>query len=113
MANDYLMDKVILYNEVTVSVDAGEMPMNYRFDEFEIEIDTQNYRLSKNGTTIEVEPKVFDLLIYLVVNRDKLVTRDELFENIWSGQIVSDTSLSNQIKAARKAIGDTGQKQRD
>ncbi len=85
--------------------------MNYRFEEFEI--DTQNYRLSKNGIMIEVEPKVFDLLSYLVVNRDKLVTRDELFENIWSGQIVSDTSLSNQIKAARKAIGDTGQKQRD
>ena len=83
--------------------------MNYRFDDFEI--DTLNYRLSRKGTTLDVEPKVFDLLSYLVANRDRLVTRDELFENIWSGQVVSDTSLSNQIKAARKAIGDSGEQQ--
>ena len=83
--------------------------MIYQFDEFEI--DTRNYRLSNKGTVIEVEPKVFDLLSYLVVNRDKLVTRDELFENIWKGQVVSDTSLSNQIKAARKVIGDSGRAQ--
>ena len=83
--------------------------MIYQFDEFVI--DTQNYQLSNNGTAVDVEPKVFDLLSYLVVNRSKLVTRDELFDNIWKGQVVSDTSLSNQIKAARKAIGDNGQKQ--
>ena len=83
--------------------------MIYRFDEFEI--DTRNFQLRKNGAAVEVEPKAFNLLCYLVVNRDRLVTRDELFENIWAGQVVSDTSLSNQIKAARKAIGDNGQKQ--
>jgi len=83
--------------------------MIYQFGEFEI--DTQNYQLSNNGTAVDVEPKVYDLLCYLVVNRNKLVTRDELFENIWPGQIVSDTSLSNQIKAARKAIGDNGRAQ--
>ena len=83
--------------------------MIYQFDEFEI--DTQNYQLSNNGTAVDVEPKVFDLLSYLVVNRSKLVTRDELFENIWKGQVVSDTSLSNQIKAARKIIGDSGHAQ--
>jgi TolB-like protein/Tfp pilus assembly protein PilF len=83
--------------------------MIYKFDEFEI--DTRNYRLSNKGTVIDVEPKVFDLLSYLVVNRSKLITRDELFENIWKGQVVSDTSLSNQIKAARKVIGDSGRAQ--
>ena len=83
--------------------------MIYQFDEFVI--DTQNYQLSNNGATVDVEPKVFDLLSYLIVNRSKLVTRDELFDNIWKGQIVSDTSLSNQIKAARKAIGDSGHSQ--
>jgi len=60
---------------------------------------------------VEIEPKVFDLLCYLVKNRDRLVTRDELFENLWRGQVVSDTSLSNQVKAARRAIGDDGRKQ--
>ena len=83
--------------------------MIYQFGKFEI--DTRNYQLRHDGTTVELEPKVFDLLNYLVANREKLVTRDELFENIWSGQIVSDTSLSNQIKAARKAIGDDGKNQ--
>lgn len=83
--------------------------MIYQFGEFEI--DTRNFQLSKNGSAVEIEPKVFDLLNYLVANRNKLVTRDELFQTLWSGQVVSDTSLSNQIKAARKAIGDDGQAQ--
>jgi adenylate cyclase len=80
--------------------------MIFRFNEFEM--DTQNYQLRRNGEVVEIEPKVYDLLRYLVVNRERLVTRDELFDNIWSGQVVSDTSLSNLIKAARKAIGDSG-----
>jgi len=83
--------------------------MIYRFDEFEI--DTQNYQLCRQGQTVEIEPKVFDLLCYLVKNRNMLVTRDKLFENLWPGRVVSDTSLSNQINAARKAVGDNGQKQ--
>ena len=80
--------------------------MIYRFNEFEI--DTQNYQLRHNGKAVEIEPKVYDLLCYLVANRDRLITRDELFDKIWAGQVVSDTSLSNQVKAARKAIGDSG-----
>ena len=83
--------------------------MIYQFGKFEV--DTQNYQLRNDGVTVELEPKVFDLLNYLIANRGNLVTRDELFENIWSGQIVSDTSLSNQIRAARKAIGDDGKSQ--
>jgi TolB-like protein/tetratricopeptide (TPR) repeat protein len=83
--------------------------MIYQFGKYEI--DTRNYQLRNDGIMVELEPKVFDLLKYLVAHREKLVTRDELFENIWSGQIVSDTSLSNQIKAARKAIGDDGKSQ--
>jgi TolB-like protein/Tfp pilus assembly protein PilF len=83
--------------------------MVYQFGEFEI--DPRNYQLRRNDSAIDIEPKVFDLLSYLVENRDRLVTRDELFENLWSGLVVSDTSLSNQIKEARKAVGDDGQKQ--
>ena len=83
--------------------------MIYQFGKFAI--DTRNYQLLNDGTEVELEPKVFDLLNYLIVNREKLVTRDELFENLWSGQIVSDTSLSNQIKVARRAIGDDGKSQ--
>lgn len=83
--------------------------MIYQFDQFEL--DTKIYRLRNDGTIVDVEPKVFELLSYLIANRDRLVTRDELFENLWPGQIVSETSLSNQIKAVRKAIGDDGKSQ--
>ena len=83
--------------------------MIYQFGEFEI--DTRDFVLRKQGAVVEIEPKVFDLLCYLVKNRDRLVTRDELFETLWQGQVVSDTSLSNQVKAARRAIGDDGQQQ--
>ena len=83
--------------------------MIYRFNEYEM--DTGNFQLSRHGRQIDLEPKVFDLLRYLVANRKKLVTRDELFANLWPGQVVSDTSLSNQIKSARKALGDSGQTQ--
>ncbi len=83
--------------------------MIYRFDEFEL--DTQSYQLNKAGRQIAVEPQVFDLLKYLIANRARLVSREEIFDEIWSGRVVSDTSLSNHIKSARKAIGDSGQSQ--
>ena len=83
--------------------------MIYRLGD--IEVDTSNFRLSENGSTIAVEPQVFDLIVYLIANRDRLVTREELFDNLWTGRVVSDTSLSNHIKSARKALGDDGKKQ--
>ena len=83
--------------------------MIYRFNDYEL--DTQQYLLSRLGAMVSIEPQVFDLLHYLVVNRGKLVSRDELFNSIWAGRVVSDTSLSNHIKSARKAIGDNGREQ--
>ncbi|MCK4711077.1 MAG: winged helix-turn-helix domain-containing protein, partial [Gammaproteobacteria bacterium] len=76
-----------------------------------IEVDTLNFHLSESGDPVSVEPQVFDLIVYLMTNRDRLVTRQEIFDKLWSGRIVSDTSLSNHIKSARKALGDDGQKQ--
>ena len=83
--------------------------MIYRFSEFEL--DTRNYALNKNGNQVAIEPQVFDVLKYLIANRDRLIPRDELLDQIWSGRVVSDTSLSNHIKSARKAVGDDGQSQ--
>ncbi len=77
-----------------------------------LEIDPANFRLAERGKTVSVEPLVFDLIVYLIENRDRLLTRQELFDAIWSGKVVSDTSLSNHIKSARKALGDDGQQQR-
>jgi TolB-like protein len=78
----------------------------YQFNDYEL--DTSSYGLTRKGEPIEVEPKVFDLLRYLIDHHERMITREELFEQLWPGQIVSDTSLSNQVKAARKAVGDNG-----
>lgn len=83
--------------------------MIYQFDDYSI--DTANFELRRAGNKIECEPKVFDLIVYLVSHHERLVSRDELFESIWEGREVSDTSLSNHIKTARKVLGDNGQAQ--
>jgi DNA-binding winged helix-turn-helix (wHTH) protein/TolB-like protein/tetratricopeptide (TPR) repeat protein len=80
--------------------------MKYRVAEFVI--DTTQFQITSGSTDVSVEPKVFDLLVYLIENRMRLVTRDELFEKIWAGREVSDTTLSNHIKSARKTLGDNG-----
>ena len=60
---------------------------------------------------MHLEPQVFDLLVYLIENRDRVVTKDDLFAAVWHGRIVSETTLSSRINAARRAIGDTGERQ--
>jgi DNA-binding winged helix-turn-helix (wHTH) protein len=59
-----------------------------------------------------VEPQVFDLLIYLVQNRDRVVSKDDLIASVWGGRIVSDSTLTSRINAARKAVGDSGGSQK-
>jgi TolB-like protein/tetratricopeptide (TPR) repeat protein len=83
--------------------------MSYQFGSFEV--DVSNFHLLENGKTVAVEPQVFDLLVYLVANRHRVVSRQELFGTIWKGRVVSDTSLNNHIKSARKAVGDNGKLQ--
>ena len=63
-----------------------------------IQIDTTQFKVMADGRAISVEPKVFDLIIYLITHRDVVITRDELFSQIWKGRAVSDTTLSNHIK---------------
>jgi DNA-binding winged helix-turn-helix (wHTH) protein len=55
---------------------------------------------------------VFDLLVYLLQNRHRVVSKDDLIATVWGGQIVSDSTLANRINAARKAVGDSGDEQR-
>lgn len=80
--------------------------MKYKFGQFEI--DTKHFSVTESGEVISVEPKVFDLIIYLIERRQHIVSRDELFAHIWLGREVSDTTLSNHIKTARKILGDNG-----
>src|SRR4051794_18803987 len=74
-------------------------------------IDTDAYELRRNGELIPVEPQVFDLLVLLLKSPDRVVTKDEIIEHIWSGRSVSDAALSSRIKAVRQAIGDDGASQ--
>ncbi|MGE0701968.1 MAG: winged helix-turn-helix domain-containing protein [Hyphomicrobiaceae bacterium] len=75
------------------------------------EIDTSGFELRRDGVRVAVEPQVLDLLVLLVENRDRMVTRDEIVERVWQGRIVSETAISSRIKAARRAIGDDGKAQ--
>ncbi len=74
----------------------------------DFELDTNRFELRKGGEPVSVEPQVFNLIAYLAQNNDRMVTKEELFEEIWSGRIVSDAALSSQIKAARQILGDDG-----
>ena len=67
--------------------------------------------LRRDGERLAVEPQVFDLLIYLVENRGRVVSKDDLIASIWNGRIVSESTLTSRINAARKAVGDTGKDQ--
>ncbi len=83
--------------------------MIYKFNN--IELDTDNFILWSEGAEIPVEPKVFNLIVYLIEHADKVVSRDELLDHVWQGRVVSDTSINNSIKSARKVLGDDGRNQ--
>ncbi|WP_444998454.1 winged helix-turn-helix domain-containing protein [Aliikangiella sp. IMCC44359] len=74
-------------------------------------IDTVQFDITQNNKTVSIEPKVFDLIVYLIEKRHRVVPREELFETIWEGRDVSDTTLSNSVKSARKLFGDSGERQ--
>lgn len=84
--------------------------MKYQVAEYVI--DTVRYRISAAGAVIPVEPKVFDLLVYLIRHRDRVLSREELFQEVWEGREVLDATLSNHIKIARKVLGDNGELQK-
>jgi DNA-binding winged helix-turn-helix (wHTH) protein/pimeloyl-ACP methyl ester carboxylesterase len=74
-------------------------------------LDTDRRELRRGSTVVAVEPQVFDLLVYLIQNRARVVSKDDLVSSIWAGRIVSDSSLTSRINAARRAIADSGEKQ--
>jgi len=75
-------------------------------------LDVDRRELRRGGSAIELEPKVFDLLAFLVQHRDRVVSKDDLIRSVWNGRIVSDSAVTTRINAARRAIGDDGTAQR-
>ena len=74
-------------------------------------LDTDLRELRRGAEPVAVEPQVFDLLVYLIQNRDRVVSKDDLIAGVWGGRIVSDSTLTSRINAARKAVGDNGARQ--
>jgi adenylate cyclase len=72
------------------------------------ELDIERRELRRGGTPVAIEPQVFDLLIHLIRNRDRVVSKDDLIESIWGGRIVSESAVTTRLNAARRAVGDTG-----
>jgi TolB-like protein/Tfp pilus assembly protein PilF len=68
--------------------------------------------LRVDGAVVAVEPQVFDLLLYLIENRQRVVSKDDLIASVWGGRVVSDSTLDSRVSAARKALGDSGKQQR-
>jgi TolB-like protein len=75
-------------------------------------LDTERRELCRGSERIAIEPQVFDLLVYLLENCGRVVSKDDLIEAIWDGRIVSESTLTSRINAARKAIGDSGRDQK-
>jgi DNA-binding winged helix-turn-helix (wHTH) protein len=75
-------------------------------------LDTDRRELRRDGGLVAMQPQVFDLLVHLLMHRDRVVTRDDLIALVWGGRIVSDSTLDSRINAARNAVGDNGKEQR-
>jgi TolB-like protein len=84
--------------------------VQFLFEDHVLDIDRRELR--RGAHQVPVGPQVFDLLVYLVQNRERVVTKDDLLDAVWSGRFVSESNLTTRINAARKAIGDSGEEQR-
>jgi adenylate cyclase len=80
------------------------------FDEYVL--DTDRRELRRGDGLLSVEPKVLDLLVYLIGGRDRVVSKEDLIAGVWMGRVVSDSALTSCINAARVTIGDSGESQR-
>src|ERR1700761_6466612 len=84
--------------------------MQFLFADHALDLDRRELRCDSGP--VAAGPQVFDLLAYLIENRARVVSKDDLFDHVWQGRIVSESTLTSHINAARKAVGDSGQDQR-
>ena len=84
--------------------------MPFAFEDFVL--DQARRELRRGGDLVAVEPKVFDVLVHLVGNRERVVAKDDLISAVWDGRVVSESALTSAVNAARVALGDSGEAQR-
>jgi len=83
---------------------AGDMPPTYRFGDFRL--DPSRRSLCRNGEPVVVQPKVFDLIVHLVEQRERAVSKDDLQDAVWPRQVITETALTRAVMKARKALDD-------
>jgi TolB-like protein len=88
----------------------GTNKLRYLFEDFAL--DTDRRELRRGTELVPIAPQVFDLLDYLIRNRERVVSKDDLIAAVWDGRIVSESALTTRINAARSAVGDDGEEQR-
>ncbi|MEL6216213.1 MAG: winged helix-turn-helix domain-containing protein, partial [Pseudomonadota bacterium] len=93
-----------------IAIDRHNALMRLTFSDFVIDLD--EFSLRQDETRIAIEPQVFNVLVYLINHRDRVIGRDELMTELWAGKVVSDATLSSCIKDARNALGDNAKAQR-
>lgn len=86
------------------------MTMIYAFGPFEL--DLAKAELRAEGQLRSLQPQIFALLAFLLEHRERLVSKEEIFENVWDGRIVTDSALASRVKSLRKLLGDDGRTQR-
>jgi pimeloyl-ACP methyl ester carboxylesterase/DNA-binding winged helix-turn-helix (wHTH) protein len=84
--------------------------VSFRFADYALDVEARELRCG--DALVVVEPQVFDLLVYLIRNRDRVVSKDDLIAGVWGGRIVSESTLNSRVNAARKAVGDNGEQQK-
>jgi TolB-like protein len=82
----------------------------FLFEEYVLDSDRRELR--RGQALLSMQPQVFDLLVFLVINRDRVVSKDDLLASVWRGRIVSESTLASRINAVRRVIGDNGERQR-
>ncbi len=88
----------------------GAQPLSYLFEDYSL--DAGRRELRRGAEFVAVEPLVFDLLEFLIRSRDRVVSKDDLIASVWHGRIVSESTLTSRMNAARHAVGDSGEQQR-
>lgn len=84
--------------------------VRYFFEDFVL--DPRRAELTRAGAPVAVEPQVFDLLVHVIANRHRVVSKDDLIQSVWKGRIVSESTLTSRINAARRSVNDSGDEQR-
>src|ERR1700730_1520821 len=87
-----------------------EPELLYIFEGYTLDADRRELR--RGSAVVSLQPQVFDLLEFLIRNRDRVVSKDDMLDAVWAGRIVSESTLTSRINAARTALGDSGEDQR-